>query len=84
MVMLCAINNVKQLPGIVCVIKQVQEEVTIQRAAAVVWYCLVTEVGQEVFSSMIAPEESILAETAPCRSFHNDSLWLAISGIRNC
>lgn len=82
--MLYAIHNVKQLPGIVCVTKQVQEEVTTQRAAAVVWNCLVSEVVQEVFSSMIAPEETILAETAPCRSFHSDSLWLAFSEIRIC
>lgn len=82
--MLYAIRNVKQLPGIVCVTKQVQEEVTTQRAAAVVWNCLVSEGVQEVFSSMIAPEETILAETAPCRSFHSDSLWLAISEIRIC
>lgn len=84
MVELYAIHNIKQLPGIACVTKQVPEEVTTQTAAAVGLNCLVLEVGQEVFSSMIAPEESILAETAPCRSFHSDSLWLAISEIRNC
>lgn len=81
--MLYAINNAKQLPGTVYVTKQAQEEATTQRAVAVVWNCLVTAVGQEVFSSMIAPEVSIPAEMAPCRSFHNDSLWLAISRVRN-
>lgn len=75
---------IKQLPGIACATKQVWEEAATQRVAAVKWNCLVPEVGQEVFSSMTAPEESILAETAPCRSFHSGSLWRAIAEITNC